>query len=177
MSFSVVSFSTSCKTELLCICGTCHSGKLYTFKRQVRLARPSPYSLTFQKVCNWIETVYMPTICLAKVSILLQLGRIFVPDNVTLSYRAIQALIALNVLFFTSCFFLELFWCSPREKIWNQALPGTCVNITLSFIITATINIVSDVSMLLMPLYWVWQLQMNSSFKWRVSAVFATGIL
>ena len=119
----------------------------------------------------------MPTIALTKTSILLQLGRIFVPDKKSISYRIILALIVMNVLFFISCFFLEIFGCMPRERIWDKSVEGTCLDIALSFIVTATINIVSDLAMLFLPLYWVSQLQMNSSFKIRVTTVFATGIL
>ena len=71
----------------------------------------------------------------------------------------------------------EIFECTPREKIWNPSLPGTCINIQLSFVITAVINIVSDVTILLLPLAWIWQLQMPVTRKLGVSAVFATGLL
>ena len=119
----------------------------------------------------------MPIICLTKVSILLQLMRIFVPDRRSHDYLVVQILIWLNVSFFTACFFLEIFSCIPREALWDPSVTGKCVNLPLSFIITAVINIVSDLSMLALPLVWVWRLQMVSTWKLRISAVFATGIL
>ena len=119
----------------------------------------------------------MPVVCLTKVSILLQLERIFIPDRRSHDYRIVQALIWLNVLFFTACFFLEVFSCVPREALWDPSVTGKCVNLPLSFIITAVINIVSDLSMLTLPMIWVWRLQMVRTWKLRISAVFATGIL
>ncbi len=76
-----------------------------------------------------------------------------------------------------STMFVVIFQCNPRAKFWEPTLPGHCINIEVVDIVTAAINVVSDVVLLLLPITCIWQLQMPSRSKVAVSAVFTTGIL
>jgi len=132
--------------------------------------------IQFAKLSNIGEILYMPMIFITKLSILLQYIAIFIPNHKRKSYYIIQALIWLNLSFFTALMFVEIFECVPREKIWDPTVPGHCVNIQLSFIVTAAINIVSDVSILVLPMLWVWKLQMETKQKLKLFVVFGTGV-
>ena len=65
----------------------------------------------------------------------------------------------------------------PRDKIFNPRLQGRCVNINDAVIVTACINIGSDVSIFVLPLARIWRLQMPLRRKVGVSAIFAFGLL
>ena len=128
-------------------------------------------------MANREEIVYMPTILFTKIAILLQLIQIFVVGKRNGRWYFIQTLIWLNTIFFTILIFLEIFQCMPRVKIWNPLHSGACLNISKTFVATASVNIVSDLSILVLPLFWVLQLHMPLRRKLGIMAIFCTGIL
>lgn len=80
-------------------------------------------------------------------------------------------------MFYVAIFFVVIFECSPREKIWNPTRPGTCIDINSVFITTGVWNVLSDLCILILPIRAIWLLQMATRQKWQISAVFATGLL
>ncbi|MCJ1438148.1 hypothetical protein MMC27_007535 [Xylographa pallens] len=64
----------------------------------------------------------------------------------------------------------------PREKLWDSVVPGTCVDLANVLISGAVINVMSDFSMLILPIAKVWQLQITTGRKWGIPAVFGTGL-
>lgn len=83
-----------------------------------------------------------------------------------------------------SCFFfylvttfLLIFLCKPREKLWNPMLPGHCINLDAIYQITGIFNVVSDFTIMLLPVPPLWKLQLPLKRKCGVVAIFATGFL
>lgn len=54
---------------------------------------------------------------------------------------------------------------------------GHCLNVELLILVAAIINVVSDFTILILPMACIWGLQMGTKQKFGVSAVFAAGIL
>ena len=81
------------------------------------------------------------------------------------------------MMYFTVCLFITIFQCTPRAKIWNPELPGTCLNYQTYIVATGIFNVVSDLLMIGFPMICVWNLQMSVKRKLGVSAVFFVGIL
>ena len=119
----------------------------------------------------------MPAILFTKLIILLQLLQVFVLSKNNYRYYFLHTLIWLNILFFTTLMFLEIFQCWPRVKIWNATADGHCIDISVTFIATAAINVLSDVSILALPIFWVAKLNMRLKKKIGVLLVFGTGVL
>ena len=92
-------------------------------------------------------------------------------------YLAIHALIWVNLLFYMAVMLVQIMTCLPREKIWNPSISGTCVDLARVLISGAVINVISDFSILILPIARVWQLQITKARKWGISAVFGTGLL
>lgn len=132
--------------------------------------------LEWLKLANAEEICYGPLIFIAKLSILLQYIRIFVPTHRSAIYYWIVVLIWSNALFYVADTLVEIFQCVPRAKIWDPTMPGRCVNVNIAFVTTAAVNVVSDFSILLLPLGRIWQLQMPTRRKLTISAVFAAGL-
>ncbi|KAF1973919.1 hypothetical protein BU23DRAFT_126774 [Bimuria novae-zelandiae CBS 107.79] len=90
---------------------------------------------------------------LLKTAILLELLRIFSPRGQrSLFFWACHILIWLKIVFYTICTFLEVFACSPREKLWNKLLPGGhCINGHLLTMASGGINVPSDLVIFLLP--------------------------
>ena len=126
---------------------------------------------------NIAEVLYVLSICLVKVSILLQLLRIFNPARNTALFVLAWGLIVINILLYTGVGLATIFQCNPRERIWNPLISGTCLNEYAIFISGAAMNLASDIILLILPLRSVWKLQMKLKQKLQVSAVFVVGLL
>ena len=79
------------------------------------------------------------------------------------------------VLSFGSGVILQAFLiCRPFAKNWD---PGTCGSSKASFLAEGIINIVIDLTMIILPMPMIWQLQMSQPRKISLTVVFALGIL
>jgi hypothetical protein len=129
------------------------------------------------------EVIYPVCIVLIKVTILLQYLRILAPNrtvNGTLWYGA-WAIIAANILFYIPNFFVNIFLCNPREKIWNPILKkqpiGHCLDQRAVITAVGIFNIISDIAILILPTRSVWKLRIPTHKKAKLSALFATGLM
>ena len=129
------------------------------------------------QIANGIEIAYIPTIFITKLSILLLFLRIFVPSGKNRTYWIIQGVILFNFLFYLANLPVEIWPCVPRSKLWTPTEPGHCIKNEEVFVAGGTINVVSDFTILLLPIVEVWRLHMSTQRKIGVSAVFATGLL
>lgn len=130
-----------------------------------------------RKIANGIEISYIPIIFITKLSILLLFLRVFVPGGRTRTYWIIQSVILFNFLFYLANLPVEIWPCVPRSKLWTPTEPGHCINNEEVFVAGGTINVISDFTILLLPIVEVWRLHMSTQRKIGVSAVFATGLL
>lgn len=128
------------------------------------------------RFANITEIMYSPIICAAKVSILFQFLRIFVPRHQGTTYWIIHFVIWTNVGFYLATTFALIFQCTPREKIWHPYIPGRCMNLDVQIVTSGSWNVISDISILVLPLHCIWLLQIPIKRKLGVSAVFATGL-
>ena len=128
---------------------------------------------------NVIYCLYGPTMLAAKLSVLLQIKRLFVTDRsrTDVVWVTVIVMIVANAIFYTGLFFSEVFQCWPREKIWNPALPGKCVDPNSATVVAGILNLVSDIGCLMLPAWAIWHLQMSWKRKLEVFAVFGVGLL
>ena len=112
------------------------------------------------------------------MSILTQYLRIFVPTRQGNGpiFWCTTVLMLLNVIFYIIEFFLNIMQCSPRARLWNRQLPGTCIG-SSNIVYTAGFNVISDVIILVLPLAKVWRLQMSLRRKLGISLIFSTGVM
>ena len=103
--------------------------------------------------------------------------RIFVPTKRGLVYQLIQILIWLNVSFYLANVLSIIFHCTPVQKAWIPSIHGVCTNANLNLIVTGTINVLSDILILILPIWTIWHLRISVEKKLSVSSVFAAGIL
>lgn len=118
---------------------------------------------------------YCISILSVKLSILLLILRIFLSVDRDIFFWITHLLIMVNSIFYIISFFVAIFLCSPREKIWNPDMPGTCLDNKTLYIFSAGFNVASDITMISVPIYLIWTLQMSTKRKIGVSAIFGTG--
>ena len=56
-------------------------------------------------------------------------------------------------------------------------VPGHCIGVENNYIAVGVWNVISDFSILILPMVAIWNLQMQNARKIGVAAVFATGLL
>lgn len=108
---------------------------------------------------------------------LLQIKRIFVVGKKGMLFWLHEIILWLNVPTYIALMFSFLFACVPRSRIWDKTVPGHCISTPTSLIATSVLNILSDVSMLILPLAVIMQLQLPTRSKIILSAIFGTGIM
>ncbi|KAF2260811.1 hypothetical protein CC78DRAFT_446529, partial [Lojkania enalia] len=121
--------------------------------------------------------LYSPVTFAAKLSVLLQIKRIFTTKERSVVWWVVWGSIIANAIFYTGLFFSYVFQCWPREKIWNPSVPGKCVSAVGSNLASGIINVVSDIETLVLPFWAIWHLNMPVKRKVGVGAVFAVGTL
>lgn len=121
--------------------------------------------------------------CIAcvKAALLLDWIRIFVPGRKTRNtfFWCSTMIIVLNTMFYTAATITLNLACTPYRYNWDKLLPGGghCVDIKSMYLAGACINLVSDVTILILPQQIVWRLQMSTKRRFGVSIVFAAGVL
>lgn len=126
---------------------------------------------------NSLEVIYNVSIFAAKFSILLQLVRILCPHHIGWTYHLLWILIVADGIFYFAISIVTIWLCNPRHKIWHPFEEGSFVNLAAMLITRAVINFISDLSILILPIWKIWRLQLNAAKKIGVTSIFATGIL
>ena len=101
--------------------------------------------------------------------------RIFLSVNKDRFYWTIQFLIWVNCIFYAIFFFIPIFQCHPRTKIWNPQGPGKCLRINVLLLFSSAFNTISDITMLAVPIWMIWHLQMSLARKLGISMIFSCG--
>lgn len=71
--------------------------------------------------------------------------RIFVPTKCGLMSWLIQMLVWVNLSFCLAKVLSVIFQCSPVSKVWDESIPGACIDANLNLIVTGVVNVLSDV--------------------------------
>lgn len=134
--------------------------------------------------CTWqltnvFQVIYPPAMGAAKYFICVQLKRIFCPHGASTGsvWWALQTLIVAIVGYYFSCFWVSLFQCVPREKIWHPAIAGRCIDNERGVLSAGLINLILDLGLLAIPCWAIWHLQMPLKRRLAAISIFAVGIL
>ena len=119
---------------------------------------------------------------LIKLAILLQLLRVFVPfSKRNVMFWTCHVLIWLNFFYYTAYVFLAIFHCSPVKKGWSQQvyppIKGSCINLRKAYIAGAAINTASDISIVILPQFVIWRLQLSLKRQIGLCLIFLIGLL
>ncbi|KAI0977262.1 hypothetical protein F4678DRAFT_455406 [Xylaria arbuscula] len=134
--------------------------------------------LQLQDLVNIIEILYNPLTFSVKYVILRQIESIFFSHRRDhIANRFLWALIWGNFILYTILLFLFIFACVPRAKISNPKLPGRCINTFAAFIASGALNLVSDITIIILPIVVIYRLQRPTKAKLGPIVIFSFGIL
>ena len=85
-------------------------------------------------------------------------------------------LIAILSAFYGATALAKIFECSPRSKIVDDTIPGTCLNIYAILIADGIFNTITDFMILFMPSLIVYRLKINHKKKLFILMVFTFGL-
>ncbi|KAJ5893630.1 hypothetical protein N7495_005321 [Penicillium taxi] len=118
--------------------------------------------------------IYNASLIFTKFSILLQYLRIFPGFRFRLTCRIAMGIVA---AYGTWAFVSGFLNCVPVAKFWNQDLHGHCLSFEAVWFFNASINIATDVVLLLLPMPLLSKLQLPRMQKFALMGVFAIGAL
>jgi hypothetical protein len=121
------------------------------------------------------QILYKVVVSLYRISFLCLYLRIFVDKN----FRLLCKLgIAFTACCGTAFIIATIFQCLPVKAIWDKSVRHpTCINSEAFWFSYAMINIVSDVTILALPIRQILQLQLSLKTKLGLMAVFLMGSL
>jgi hypothetical protein len=118
--------------------------------------------------------MYNASLAFTKFSILFQYLRIFPTRSFRLTCYVMMAVVATYSSWAIVSGYVN---CVPVAKFWNHDLPGSCLSFEAVWFFNASMNIATDLTLLLMPMPLLIKLQLPKMQKLALVGVFATGIL
>uniref|UniRef100_A0A0D2YKD9 Rhodopsin domain-containing protein n=1 Tax=Fusarium oxysporum (strain Fo5176) TaxID=660025 RepID=A0A0D2YKD9_FUSOF len=118
---------------------------------------------------------YSVVLPLIKTAILLDWSRVFVPSDKRRSplWWGCIVLGGLQCVWGITCIILLNMQCIPHRAIWEFYVPSKCYNLPSVMLGSATVQVVTDVAMVLLPQRTIWALNMNWQKKLGVACIAA----
>ncbi|RHZ74001.1 hypothetical protein CDV55_108803 [Aspergillus turcosus] len=143
-----------------------HSDKLSdaTLKQQLKVGAARLIPIPF----------YNASMAFSKFSILFQYMRIFPSRRFRSACYAVMGIVAMYSTWAIVSGFVN---CVPVAKFWDREIPGSCLNFEAIWFFNAAMNITTDLTLLIMPMPLLSQLQLPRMQKIALMAVFAVGLV
>ncbi|KAI1482821.1 hypothetical protein K445DRAFT_309252 [Daldinia sp. EC12] len=121
-----------------------------------------------------VQFLYAILLGLIKISAILMLIRIFFDHRFKL---AAIATLVFTIAWITLSMLIEFLICQPIEMNWNVGIAGTCGDQKAAFAAMSLINIINQLTILVLPLPMILKLQMEWRYKIVTICIFSIGIL
>ncbi|KAI1843003.1 hypothetical protein JX266_010856 [Neoarthrinium moseri] len=121
---------------------------------------------------------YSAVMPLLKSAILLDWCRVLVPDRTrNMFWWGCMAIITLQVVWGITCIVLLNMQCVPHAAIYEFYLESKCYSLSSVMLTSASVQVFTDFTMVLLPQRIIWGLNMNWHRKIGISLIFGVGIL
>ncbi|PGH09828.1 hypothetical protein GX51_00515 [Blastomyces parvus] len=135
---------------------------------------PKSDIVPFNKTVYGTMVIYGPAAFLTKASILLILTRVFAPYRKTV--RFIYVYFGVLLAYYVPAIIVKVRICMPISYFWlGQDSEGTCLDERAIILADAIISVVSDLTILVLPLLLTHSLQMSLKKKIRVIGILGAG--
>lgn len=88
-----------------------------------------------------------------------------------------MVVIAIQCVWGVVCIVLLNMQCIPHNTIWEFYLPRKCYNLPKVMLSSASVQVVTDFAIVLLPQRIIWGLHMNWQKKMGVSIIFGVGVV
>ncbi|KAL2003843.1 hypothetical protein VTN02DRAFT_2060 [Thermoascus thermophilus] len=126
----------------------------------------------------WLgQLAYVITCIAAKISIVLSLLRLTIKRiHIMILWTDIVLTVIVGLLFW----FLLMLQCRPVEYFWDKTKDGQCLDTNVLYIVAYVYSItaaVCDFTVGILPVFLIWNLQMNPRTKWGVVGILSLGCI
>ncbi|RDW91625.1 hypothetical protein BP5796_02790 [Coleophoma crateriformis] len=119
------------------------------------------------------ELNYTTIIAIVKYSILAFYWRIFSVPSIRLP---IQILVGIVTCWAIALWLVTIFQCTPVQGFWDLTIESNCtVNVTSFFFGNSIPNIFTDVALMVLPVPYIWRLQLVRAQKIALISIFTLG--
>ncbi|KAJ5756625.1 hypothetical protein N7533_006168 [Penicillium manginii] len=134
---------------------------------------PPENTVIIVKMLIVYQIVYYNAMVLAKFTYLFFYLRIFVSKE----FRILTWICMGCAAAYWTGSILQIFLiCRPFAKNWNPLLPGHCASQNVAFSTIGAFNLVTDIMIMLLPIRFIWKLQMSFGTKMALYGIFGLGI-
>ncbi|KAI9706180.1 MAG: hypothetical protein M1820_004941 [Bogoriella megaspora] len=118
------------------------------------------------------EIVYIVIIFIIKISTLFLWHRLFPSRSVTIALYIIGIVVTAYSLALMVSYLTQ---CQPFRKFWDTSIPGPCKDINAVSIVCASLNVVTDLSIVILPIIQLRRLNMKLRRKMQLALMFSLG--
>ncbi|EXK77102.1 hypothetical protein FOQG_18184 [Fusarium oxysporum f. sp. raphani 54005] len=130
--------------------------------------------VTYMKAFYASVIVYNVAMCLVKIGILLQYRRVFaIPILQAFTFYGLVIMATWTI----TIALLNALICVPVAKFWNSTMPGHCIDPLTVWYVMAGFNLVTDITVICMPLPVIGSLNLPRRQKIMLLAIFSIGFL
>ncbi|MCJ1426353.1 hypothetical protein MMC29_004256 [Sticta canariensis] len=126
----------------------------------------------FAKSVLVAEYFYTSAVAAVKISILLLYRRLF-PDH--RFHIILWSFGAFILTYSTVQFLVTLFQCRPISGAWDPFIRAKCIKLNVVFMIMGSLNVVTDVITLCLPMPLLWHLNASTKRRLQVMSMFLLG--
>lgn len=124
-----------------------------------------------------VQIIYCLAMYLAKLGVLLQLKATFDSKTRDFMFWMYWVCIVTFTCAYTANLFIWIFPCIPIRKKWDPFIPGHCNTTIKPGLLSGVVNLVTDILILVLPIYAVSRLHMSWRKKVSICGIFASGLL
>ncbi|MDI1493207.1 MAG: hypothetical protein OHK93_004995 [Ramalina farinacea] len=124
------------------------------------------------------EVLYSAIMLLTKLSVISLYDQIFPNRNTPNQRLYIYGKQVLRAFAAVQCFafiLVTLLECLPYKKLWDTTVPGHCLDLRISTIVAGSLNVFTDISILMLPIQPISKLRMGRRRKQLVYGNFLIG--
>lgn len=121
-----------------------------------------------------MQVLYILVLTLSKLAIIVFLGRVFRTTNFDSIAKWLYVMIIAKGIAFAV---VDIFQCSPIAGAWDFSVSRTCVDIHAVGIAGSAVSIADDIVLLVLPLPWIWSLQLKATTRVGLIVIFGLGSL
>jgi hypothetical protein len=81
----------------------------------------------------------------------------------------------ISIVFFVAALLEAFLICRPVSASWNPNANGSCGNEVVAYVVLEACGLFIDVITMLVPLYWIWGLQLKMHAKIKLLILFSMG--
>lgn len=172
---AIIAAALTIALEAISIAAVVHGGLAYGHAPEIVTQFSSTPIGTLLKLLIPLHVLWASSLAFSKTSILLLYSQLFKAEHYVII--AARAIMTINALWAAGTILARFLICQPFSKQWETAAGGSCGDQVVSFIVSGTINLATNVAVIVLPLPALCKLRMGIYKKLVLVAVFSLGFL